>query len=173
MLVVQFFRSCVHVVRESFVDWRAQFPALVSIVYLVLGLALYLVWQTGDGLTPGKNSSIKASYNAYLIAFAVVIPFLKPMGTRALKLWLVWATAVAAATLPLIVFWPFWPLDAARPLWRVESVFIRGRDVRQGSEAQRSEPRGATKRRDASKRSTRPPAPRSTPKVVAPTDDDP
>jgi hypothetical protein len=107
-LLVRFFPSVVGTVRRARVDWRGAFPALVLIAYLLLGSILFLWWQAGAGMTPGKNSSIKALYNAHLIAPLVLVPFLRPVSKRLFVPLLLMTALVGAASLPLVMFWPNW-----------------------------------------------------------------
>jgi hypothetical protein len=107
-LALRFFASVLHTVRLARKNWESEFPALVLIFYLLMGSGLFLWWQSGAGMTPGKNSSIKALYNAHLIAPLVLIPLLRPLHERLFAGILFWTTLVAAVSLPLVIFWPQW-----------------------------------------------------------------
>jgi hypothetical protein len=56
--------------REPGGEPRAWVLALV-----VAGAALFLWWQLGPALLPGKNSTVKLIYVAYLLPPALVFPF--------------------------------------------------------------------------------------------------
>ena len=58
---------------------RKRCPGAAQSVLLALmaaGLALYLQWQTGDALKPGKQSTVKFIYIAYCLPAVVALPFL-------------------------------------------------------------------------------------------------
>lgn len=74
--------------------------------FLVLGASLFLHWHLGDGLSPGKNSSVKFIYNAYLFPVALSLCFSTPVAARTRKLALGYALLLFAATLPFAVFVP-------------------------------------------------------------------
>lgn len=89
--------------------WRAiagALPQLLTLGMLVGGTTAYLYWQTGSGLLPGKNSTIKFLYNAYLYPFAVGVVFLAPLGKRRFNIWVVYAILLFALTLEVAMWWP-------------------------------------------------------------------
>lgn len=102
------FYSIGRTIKSTIADWRTYFPSLVLIGYFLLGAALYLWWQTGEGLTPGKNSSVKALYNAHLLAPLVIIPLLAPQGRRSATVLAAWAAMLVLVSVPLVLFWPSW-----------------------------------------------------------------
>lgn len=55
--------------------WPAP-PQTLLLALLAVGISLYLYWQTGDALKPGKQSTVKFIYIAYLYPAAAAIPFL-------------------------------------------------------------------------------------------------
>ena len=79
---------------------------LVLLGMLVAGLALYMYWQTGPGLLPGKNSTIKFLYNAHLVPLAIAIAFVPRV--RWPWLWGVMALIVTAVSIPFLLFRPRW-----------------------------------------------------------------
>lgn len=79
---------------------------LLLTAFLAMGVGLYLHWQLGDGLSPGKNSSVKFIYNAYLFPVALLLCFSIPVAARTRKLALGYALLLFAATLPFAVFVP-------------------------------------------------------------------
>ena len=74
--------------------------------FLLVGVGLYLYWQLGSGLSPGKNSSVKFIYVAYLVPVALLVCFSTPVDVRARKLALGFVLLLFAATLPFSVFIP-------------------------------------------------------------------
>ncbi|MEL7029574.1 MAG: hypothetical protein AAGL49_10275, partial [Pseudomonadota bacterium] len=66
----------------------------VIVSVCVLGMALYVLWQSGQSLEPGKNSQVKFIYTAYVAPFMMVPIFSIGFGPRA-------RTALGAAILVL------------------------------------------------------------------------
>lgn len=108
LLAVRFFPSVVFVAARARVNWQRHFPSLLLIAYLLLGTAMFVWWQAGAGMTPGKNSSIKALYNAHLIAPLVLVPLLKPLGQHLRTPVMFWILLTLAVSLPVAMFWPQW-----------------------------------------------------------------
>jgi hypothetical protein len=79
---------------------------LLLTAFLALGVGLYLHWQLGDGLSPGKNSAVKFIYNAYLFPVALLLCFSTPVAPRTRKVALGYALLLFAATLAFSVFVP-------------------------------------------------------------------
>jgi hypothetical protein len=84
---------------------RLESDIVLSAV-VVLGAGLYLYWQTGPALLPGKNSTIKFVYIASLFG-----PTLALLFRRRLKI--VWFNLLAAyflllfvVAIPIAMFWP-------------------------------------------------------------------
>ena len=92
--------------RDALRARRLTDPFVLLLGLFGLGSAFYLWWQTGSGLTPGKNSSIKFIYNAYLYPLPLVVALSVPIAPRALVPWLFYALGLFAAALPIVVFWP-------------------------------------------------------------------
>lgn len=74
--------------------------------FFTLGCAAYLYWHLSDGLSPGKNSSVKFIYNAYLYPLALALCFSTPLLERGRKLALAYVLILFAATLPISIFIP-------------------------------------------------------------------
>ena len=99
--------------------WRRrerQSPEAVVLVWFLLGAALYLWWQTGPALLPGKNSTIKFIYNATLVPLAVVLATrgrLRPGWLWVSAVLLAWVGALGVAAFdPTIGDAPLAPTDA-------------------------------------------------------------
>ena len=70
------------------------------------GILLFLWWQTGPGLLPGKQSTIKFIYNAHLFPVGIALAFLAPIGPRRFNAWVVCLALLFAAALPIAVYGP-------------------------------------------------------------------
>jgi hypothetical protein len=81
-------------------------PAAVLLLHLVAGAALFLYWQLGSALSPGKQSSIKFVYIASLYAPAVTLCFVAALRERFARPWAVYLAALFVAALPVAVFVP-------------------------------------------------------------------
>lgn len=79
---------------------------LAMLGLLLAGLALYLYWQTGDALLPGKHSTIKFLYNAHLVPFGIALAFVPPVARP--RLWLAVALGFTALSVPYLAFVPLW-----------------------------------------------------------------
>jgi hypothetical protein len=93
--------------------WRSEpewDKALFMLGLLALGVAMYLMWHLTDGLTPGKNSSVKFIYNAYLYPVGLAIAFLGPLRRFEDKLWPGYAILLFVVSLPSVFFVPRWML---------------------------------------------------------------
>ena len=91
--------------------WRDEAEAdtaLFMLSFLALGVALYLYWHLVDGLTPGKNSSVKFIYNAYLYPVALALTFVAPLRRFEDRVWPAYAVALFVISLPVVVFVPAW-----------------------------------------------------------------
>ncbi len=71
-----------------------------------LGCALYLYWQTGPALLPGKNSTIKFVYIASLFGPALALLFTRRPSARAFNLLAAYFLVLFVAALPVAMFWP-------------------------------------------------------------------
>jgi hypothetical protein len=79
---------------------------LVPLGLVGLGALLYLYWQTGPALLPGKNSTVKFIYVASLVAPTIALLFrrrLKPLTFNLLSGYLLILFVVAV---PVAIFWP-------------------------------------------------------------------
>lgn len=85
---------------------NAHLPQLAALAVLVGGAAAFLYWQTGSGLLPGKNSTIKFLYNAYLYPFALSLLFFAPLGKRSFNVWVVYVTLLFGFAFPVSMWWP-------------------------------------------------------------------
>lgn len=81
-------------------------PPLGLAVLVLLGFALYLYWQTGDGLTAGKNSSIKFIYVAHLFAPAITLAFYGEPAPWSLRVLTPYALLIFALALPIAIWLP-------------------------------------------------------------------
>ena len=79
---------------------------LGMLAMLLAGLALYLYWQTGDALLPGKHSTIKFLYNAHLVPFGIALAFVPPV--KRPWLWLAAAVGFTVLSVPYLAFVPRW-----------------------------------------------------------------
>ncbi len=70
------------------------------------GVLLYLWWQTGPGLLPGKHSTIKFIYNAHLVPLGIALAFLPPLGARRFNAWVVCLGLLFVLALPIAAYWP-------------------------------------------------------------------
>ncbi|WP_437482560.1 hypothetical protein WME75_41080 [Sorangium sp. So ce1014] len=95
-------RSLVHAVRER--EWVS--PRTATVAMAVGGIALYLYWQSGAGLLPGKNSSIKFLYVAYAIPYLVAVALWFRPRVRLYNALVALSLLVYAAALPVSIYWP-------------------------------------------------------------------
>jgi hypothetical protein len=71
-----------------------------------LGCALYLYWQLGPALLPGKNSTIKFVYIASLFGPALALLFRRRPSARAFNLLAVYFLILFVVAVPVAMFWP-------------------------------------------------------------------
>ncbi len=95
-------RSLVHAVRER--EWIS--PRTATVAMAVGGFALYLYWQSGPALLPGKNSTIKFLYVAFLIPYLVAIALWFRPRVRLYNALVALSLLVYAAALPVSTYWP-------------------------------------------------------------------
>ncbi len=81
-------------------------PAAALFVHFVAGATLFLWWQLGSSLSPGKQSSIKFIYSAYLFAPAVTLCFTTAIAPRRANAWVAYLLVLFMAALPMAVFVP-------------------------------------------------------------------
>ena len=93
--------------RARLTAWLAQVELDLVLLGLVgSGVLLYLYWQTGPGLLPGKHSTIKFIYVANLVAPTLALVFkrrLRPLTFNLLSCYFLLLFVVA---LPVAMFWP-------------------------------------------------------------------
>ena len=102
LLFWRFGRGALRALRSATSDPLA--PGTVVFGFFAACAVLYLYWQTGPALLPGKNSTIKFIYNAHLYPAALAVAFLAPVRERWFRLWVGYALILGAAALPLAVF---------------------------------------------------------------------
>lgn len=71
-----------------------------------LGCAIYLYWQTGPALLPGKNSTIKFVYIASLFGPALALFFRRRPSPRTFNLLAVYFLILFVVAVPVAMFWP-------------------------------------------------------------------
>jgi hypothetical protein len=71
-----------------------------------LGAALYLYWQLGPALLPGKNSTIKFVYIASLFGPALALFFRRRPSTLAFNLLTAYFLVLFVVAIPVAMFWP-------------------------------------------------------------------
>lgn len=101
LLLWRFGRGMAEAIRRGRADRLA--PAAVVAAFFVLGAAVYLIWQTGPALLPGKNSTIKFIYVAHLYPLAIALCFLRPVGRWFLP-WATYLLVIFGAALPIAIF---------------------------------------------------------------------
>jgi hypothetical protein len=96
-------------VWQSFRNWRPKLgqgiEPLLALGFLLLGSALYIYWQTGEGLLPDKNSTVKFLYVAFLLPFALVLCAVPGTGRRRYNAWLYYLLTLFMAALPVAIWW--------------------------------------------------------------------
>jgi len=76
----------------------------VIVTWLVLGAALYLYWQTGPALLPGKNSTVKFIYIATLYPLVIILASSWQPSRRVFCVVASYLIALFVAALPIAVF---------------------------------------------------------------------
>jgi hypothetical protein len=71
-----------------------------------LGCLLYLYWQTGAALLPGKNSTIKFVYLASLVGPTLALLFRQRMRAFTFNLLAAYLLLLNIVALPVAMFWP-------------------------------------------------------------------
>lgn len=109
LLALRLARAAAALVREAFHRGPAvvQNPAAVLLMHLVAGAALFAAWQFGSALSPGKHSSIKFIYVAFLYAPAVTLCFVPRVREGCFAPWVAYLTALFVAALPVAAY-PKW-----------------------------------------------------------------
>jgi hypothetical protein len=77
---------------------------LIVLASFVLGVVMYLWWQTGPALLPGKNSTIKFIYNAQLFPLSLALAYVvRPSRAEAVITAIV-LLVLLGFTVPFVVF---------------------------------------------------------------------
>jgi hypothetical protein len=79
---------------------------LVPLGIAGLGVLLYLYWQTGPALLPGKNSTIKFVYIASLFGPTIALLFRRRVSTPTFNLLACYFLLLFIVALPVAMFWP-------------------------------------------------------------------
>jgi len=79
---------------------------LVPLGIAGLGVLLYLYWQTGPALLPGKNSTIKFVYIASLFGPTIAVLFRRRLSTPAFNLLSSYFLLLFIVAFPIAMFWP-------------------------------------------------------------------
>jgi hypothetical protein len=79
---------------------------LVLLGITCLGLALYLYWQFGPALLPGKNSTIKFVYVASLFGPATALLFTRRPSAPTFNLLAAYFLVLFIVSVPVAMFWP-------------------------------------------------------------------
>lgn len=93
--------------------WRSEAEpdtALFMLSFFVLAVAMYLYWHLTDGITPGKNSSVKFIYNAYIYPVGLALCFVAPLRKLEDRVWPPYAIVLFVASLPVVFYVPAWLL---------------------------------------------------------------
>jgi hypothetical protein len=80
--------------------------SLVPLGIAGLGVLLYLYWQTGPALLPGKNSTIKFVYVASLFGPTIALLFTRRLKVAAFNLLTCYFLILFVVALPVAMFWP-------------------------------------------------------------------
>ncbi len=78
---------------------------LLALGLFLMGAAVYLYWQTGEGLLPGKNSTVKFLYFAYLVPFALAVCAVPKTGKLRFNLWLFYLLTLVIVAFPVSIYW--------------------------------------------------------------------
>lgn len=81
-------------------------PSLVPLGIAGLGTLLYLYWQTGPALLPGKNSTIKFVYIASLFGPTIALLFTRRLKVTSFNLLACYLLVLFIVALPVAMFWP-------------------------------------------------------------------
>ncbi len=80
--------------------------SLVPLGIAGLGVLLYLYWQTGPALLPGKNSTIKFVYIASLFGPTIALLFTRRLKVPTFNLLTCYFLVLFVVALPVAMFWP-------------------------------------------------------------------
>jgi hypothetical protein len=119
LLALGFARDLVRRSRRALADAKAkklwarlvELASRLEIDLVLLGIAglgclLYLYWQTGPALLPGKNSTIKFVYVASLVGPTLALLFRRRFTSLAFNLLAAYFLLLFIVSLPVAAFWP-------------------------------------------------------------------
>jgi hypothetical protein len=96
--------------RVDTARWLDAFDAIecevVIAVWFALGVLLYLYWQTGPALLPGKNSTIKFTYLATSYPLGIALACIAPPPRAWFNACAAYLLAVYVVALPVAIFLP-------------------------------------------------------------------
>ena len=104
-LVAGWISGAMRTLREAASTRRWVTGRMILLAMTVGAAALYLWWQTGPALLPGKNSSVKFIYVAYAVPFALATCMSFRMRRREYRLMLPLCLLVFAMAAPIAVYW--------------------------------------------------------------------
>jgi len=109
LLAWRLVRSTAALLREAFQRGPAVVldPAAVLLLHLLAGATLFAAWQFASALSPGKHSSIKFIYVAFLYAPAITLCFVPRVREACFGPWVAYLTVLFVAALP-VAFYPRW-----------------------------------------------------------------
>jgi hypothetical protein len=81
-------------------------PELVLLSLAGLGAALFVYWQAGPALLPGKNSTVKFIYIASLFPPAIALLFRRPLPALIFNLLSAYFLILYIAAFPIAMYWP-------------------------------------------------------------------
>ncbi len=110
LLAWRMLRAAASIVRAAVQHGRAAVfdPHAALLLHFAAGAALFLYWQLGSALSPGKQSGIKFVYVAYLYAPAVTLCFVPPIRQRFARAWAAFLAVLFVAALPVAIYIPAW-----------------------------------------------------------------
>ncbi len=79
---------------------------LIVLASFVMGVAMYLWWQTGPALLPGKNSTIKFIYNAQLFPLSLVLAYTVRPSRVEVAITVAVLLLLFGLTLPFVLYLP-------------------------------------------------------------------
>lgn len=104
--VYRVLRGLVLTVYDAAVTRKLFSPANLVAGIALLGAGLFVYWQGHAGLLPGKNSTIKFLYVAWMTPYAIAVAFRGNWRTRGFHVALASILLVFMAALPMALHWP-------------------------------------------------------------------
>ena len=104
--VYRVWKGLVTTVRDAIVTRTLVSPATLFAGTAFLGAALFVYWQGHAGLLPGKNSTIKYLYVAWMTPYAIAVAFRGRFGSRTFHAALGLIVLTFMAALPVCIHWP-------------------------------------------------------------------